>query len=392
MNRTSPGIESLEKSPRQLGLSKKSRVAVLCHPSSVTPNYRHLADIAEKNFQLTAFFGPQHGIFGETQDNMIEWQDSRDSLGRPIYSLYGERRKPTLESLQDTDALIVDLFDVGSRYYTFIYTLAYCLEVAALTKTKVIILDRPNPLGGQFIEGPILDTAFKSFVGLYPIPVCHGMTVGELALFFASSMEARPEIQIVPLKRWKRSQLFPSTGLPWTLPSPNMPNWEAARLYPGGCLLEATTLSEGRGTTRPFELIGAPFFKWHDIEAHYLKLCKSLKMNPVRFHRQGFIPTFHKYHGEVCFGALQVAPAKNFWPLRHMIVLLRIFRDLYQDQWSWKSPPYEYEYEKLPIDILAGGQKVRHTIDGKLSLERLFESFRDDEESFKKQRKPFLLY
>ena len=394
MKLTTTGIDLLEAAPKKyLGKAGKTRVAALCHPSSASRHFKHLVSILEKNSKLVALFGPQHGIFGETQDNMIEWQDFKDSMGRSIYSLYGERRKPAPESLKGVELVVVDLFDVGARYYTFIYTMAYMLEVCGDLGIPVLVCDRPNPLGGNFIEGPILDLNFKSFVGLYELPVCHGMSIGELAQFFCSKMKKKPELRILKMKNWKRTQLYNETGLPWTLPSPNMPAFETAVLYPGMCLLEATSLSEGRGTTRPFELIGAPFIQWSDVEREYLKICRELKLTPAILHRQGFIPTFHKHKGELCFGALQVVEnPKKFHPLKHATILLWILRKLYGNQWKWKDPPYEYEYEKLPIDILAGNTHLRDCVDGGLPLKNLFKEWKSDEERFKKLRRPYLLY
>jgi uncharacterized protein YbbC (DUF1343 family) len=394
MKQTSSGIDLLKsKSPQMLGLGPSKRIGALCHPASVTKKFEHLVPILEKKTKLKALFGPQHGIYGETQDNMIEWQDQKDAKSRPIYSLYGERRKPSKESLKNLDLVVIDLFDVGARYYTFIYTMAYMMEACGELGIPVLICDRPNPLGGKFVEGPILDMNFQSFVGLFPTPVCHGMTVGELALFFRDHMRTPPDIKIVKLKGWDRAMTWPETNIPWTLPSPNMPSYEASVFYPGMCLLEATSISEGRGTTRPFELIGAPFFNWDKIEKEYLKICKSLKLQPAIFHRQGFEPTFHKHKGELCHGVLQFCQKpKQFFPLRHAVILLWVWRKLYGDQWSWKEPPYEYEYEKLPIDILSGSSEVRETIDAQKPLKSLFNRWKKDEALFKKQRKPYLIY
>lgn len=378
----------------QLSASKlrAKRIGILCHPSSATRQFSHLEDILDA--KITKIFGPQHGIHGETQDNMIEWQDTRDEKGRPIYSLYGERRIPTLDQLRDLDLMVIDLMDVGARYYTFIYTMSYMLERCAEIDLPVLICDRPNPLSGERIEGPLLNMNYRSFVGLHRLPVCHGMSIGELALLFAETMEKRPDIRILKMKSWKRKMHWPETGLTWTLPSPNMPSFGAAMFYPGGCLLEGTSLSEGRGTTRPFELIGAPFIDWIKVEAEYRRLCKALKLPMVvAFHRQGFIPTFHKYKGEICFGALQVClKNQTFMPLRHTTLILWILRKLYPSLWTWKQPPYEYEYEKLPIDILAGGPDLREHIDRQLPLKDLFSNWKEDEIAFRKLRRPFLLY
>lgn len=384
------GIDSLQ--PYLKKRPKSERHAILCHPSSVDRNLRHLKDIVDESGKLVALFGPQHGIFGETQDNMIEWQDTKDERGRPVYSLYGERREPHPDSLKNVDSVIIDLFDVGARYYTFIYSMFYMLRECSKQGVRVVVLDRPNPINGSEVEGNLLDLGYKSFVGLFSIPNRHGLTIGEMAQFFNNSLSQPADLKILKLRNWQRKTNFPETNREWTLPSPNMPNYRACRLYPGICLFEGTSLSEGRGTTRPFELIGAPFMDWNQIEREYLKKCKSLDLKPVQFLRQGFIPTFHKFSGEVCRGALQIPPERGFQSLRHAVSLLWVLRKLYPDQWSWKQPPYEYEYEKLPIDILAGGPELRDCVDSQGSLKKLFNRWKDDEKSFKKLRKPFLLY
>ncbi len=378
---------------KKLCFGPKTKTALLCHPASLDQNLHHIKDTAESLVSLTAFFGPQHGIQGETQDNMIEWQDQRDSSQRPVYSLYGQRRKPTLESLKGIDLVVVDLFDVGARYYTFIYTLAYMMETCAEAGVPILVCDRPNPLGGNFIEGPLLDLEYRSFVGRYELPICHGLTIGELAKFFASKIQPAPKLHIIPMKGWKRKMNWKDTQTPWGLPSPNMPNFEAAVLYPGMCLIEGMSISEGRGTTRPFELIGAPFFDWDKIEREYQKIAKSLRFTPAHFLRQGFIPTFHKHSGELCKGVIQVVrDPKSFQPVRHAVTLFWIFRQFYGNKWSWKRPPYEYEFEKLPIDILCGGPEIRDCIDQGASLKKLFESWTKDEKKFAAKRKPFLIY
>ncbi len=395
MKQVSTGIESLkgELSRWKKSHKRKPRVGILCHPSSASRQFEHLKTVVDAHAELVCSFGPQHGIHGETQDNMIEWQDHHDEKGRPVHSLYGERRIPTPQSLQGLDLVICDLFDVGARYYTFIYTLYYMMEVCGTLRIPVWICDRPNPLGGNLVEGNILDTRYKSFVGLHPITVCHGMTIGELAQFFLQFCSQIPQIKILKMRGWTRSMFWKDTGLVWTLPSPNMPNDQTALVYPGMCLLEGTSISEGRGTTRPFELIGAPFFDWHQIESIYQSEAKRLGLAPVIFHRQGFIPTFHKFKEQVCRGALQFVPrARGFKPLRHMTLLLWIFRKLYANQWQWKQPPYEYEYHKLPIDILAGGPALREAVDEQRPLKELFKSWERDEKDFHKIRKPYLLY
>jgi len=353
----------------------------------------HIVPILDSCTRLKALFGPQHGIDCETQDNMIEWQGFKDKKGRPVYSLYGETRIPTQESLEGLDYMVIDLFDVGARLYTYIYTMSYMLEACAQAGVKVIICDRPNPLGGSQIEGSLLNLDYQSFVGLHEIPMRHGMTIGELALFFADKFSKRPEIHVLKCRNWRRSDSFEKTGLRWTLPSPNMPTYQTARIFPGMVFLEATSLSEGRGTTRPFELIGAPFFEWDNIEKLYIQESKKLGLPPVVFHRQSFIPNFHKFAGQKCFGALQIPSEKNsFQPVRYGVMMMWIFRNLYGNEWTWKQPPYEYEFEKLPIDILAGKPDIREFVDSQLPLKKLFKEWQADEKSFKSQRKGFLLY
>lgn len=385
----------IDKIVQTLG-SKQSRgknYALLCHPASIDKKLKHLLNLLDPKLKVKALFGPQHGIFGETQDNMIEWEDFEFPDGRPVYSLYGKTRIPTRESLKGVHAVIVDLMDVGARYYTFIYSLSYMMEVCADLGVEVIVCDRPNPLGGRMIEGPILDLEYQSFVGRFPIPVVHGMTIGELAKFFASRISKTLKLKVIPLQSWRRAQSFYDWKRPWILPSPNLPNFEACRLYPGMCLLEGTSLSEGRGTTRPFELIGAPFFNWNEIERHYQELCKKLSLKPVHFHRQGFVPTFHKFKGQLCYGALQIVPdSRDFLALRHAAVLIWVFRNLYGQAWDWNREPYEYEREKLAIDILSGDSTFREVIDAQSSLKDLFRKWADEEKEFSKQRREFLLY
>jgi len=386
------GIDRIQEILRRRK-GRKQRVAVLCHPASVDRHFNHLVPLVEKEAQVVALFGPQHGIYGETQDNMIEWQDFHDEKGRPIYSLYGETRIPTKESLEDVEAIIIDLFDVGARYYTFIYTMSYVMEVCAQLGKKVILCDRPNPLGGKMVEGPILDLNYRSFVGRFDISTTHGMTIGELAFYFAEKMDPKPDLQIVKVVGWDRKSNFLSNGRPWLLPSPNLPTFEGCRLYPGMCLLEGTSLSEGRGTTRPFELIGAPFFKWNEIEKLYNQHAKTLRLQEIYFHRQGFIPSFHKYKSELCFGAHQIIAQKtDFKAVRHAALLLWVLRKLYGQSWTWNQPPYEYEYDKLPIDILSGSPDLRQTVDESRPLAKLFKEWNESERLFSKLRTKFLLY
>ena len=334
-----------------------ARVGALLHPASVSSQLEHASGILERLngdlFQLRALFGPQHGFLGQTQDNMIEWKSyEHPRLGIPVYSLYGEHREPTSAMLGDLDVLLVDLQDIGTRYYTFVWTLYLCMRACAKSGAPVVVLDRPNPINGVTIEGPPIEKGYESFVGMHPIPVRHGKTIGELAAQFRDEAFPNCRLSILPMKNWERAMWFDETDLPWVMPSPNMPTLDTATVYPGMCLLEATNISEGRGTTRPFEIFGAPFI---DAET----LCRELnnaKLPGVFFRETYFQPTFQKFAGQLCGGGqLHVLDRDIFRPFQTGIEIIRCIRKLYPGSFAWKQPPYEYEYEKLPIQILLGG-------------------------------------
>jgi uncharacterized protein YbbC (DUF1343 family) len=333
------------------------RLGALLHPASVSARLEHAAQILERRdgelFHLRALFGPQHGYLGQTQDNMVEWQSyEHPRLGIPVYSLYGAQREPTPAMLENLDALLIDLQDVGARYYTFIWTMFLGMRACEQCDVHVVVLDRPNPIKGITTEGPLLDPDYRSFVGLHPLPVRHGRTIGELAALFRDEAFPRCRLTILPMIGWDRAMWFDQTGLPWVMPSPNMPTLETATVYPGMCLLEGTNISEGRGTTRPFELFGAPFI---DAEALTREL-NQLGLPGVRFRENWFQPTFHKFSGEICGGAqLHVTDRDLFTPYRAGIEIIRTIRRMSHDSFLWKQPPYEYEYHRLPIEVLLGG-------------------------------------
>ena len=338
-----------------------ARIGALLHPASMSSKLEHASRILERHngdlFRLAAFFGPQHGFLGQTQDNMIEWKSyEHPGLHIPVYSLYGEHREPTAEMLEALDVLLVDLQDVGTRYYTFIWTLYLCMRACEKAGVLVVVLDRANPINGTTTEGPLLDANYKSFVGMHPIPIRHGKTIGELAQQFRDEAFPSCELTVLPMKRWQRRMWFDETGLPWVMPSPNMPTLDTATVYPGMCLLEATNISEGRGTTRPFEIFGAPFV---NAETFSQEL-NALRLPGVFFRENYFQPTFHKFAGELCNGAqLHVTDRNAFRPYHSGVEILRTLRKLYPKQFAWKQPPYEYETEKLPIEILLGGSLKR---------------------------------
>ncbi len=338
------------------------RVGLLAHPASVDARLRHavplLHDLLGRD--LRVLFGPQHGLRGETQDNMIEWEGYEDrQTGLPVHSLYGAHRQPTAAMLDGLEVLVVDLQDAGARYYTFAWTLLLCLRACAAAGVAVRVLDRPNPLGGT-VEGNVLDPRYASFVGLAPVPMRHGLTLGELGRWLVGHENLDLDYATVGVRHWRRDQLFAATGLPWVLPSPNLPTPDTALVYPGGCLLEGTTLSEGRGTTRPFEILGAPGIDPHALATatgrHHLPGCV---LRPLHFQ-----PTFQKHAGRLCGGVqVHVTDPRAFRPVRTYLALLVEIRRGWPGVLAWKPPPYEYEAEKLPIDILAGGPQLRAAVE-----------------------------
>ncbi|PYI91013.1 MAG: DUF1343 domain-containing protein [Verrucomicrobia bacterium] len=340
--------------PREL---RGARIGALLHPASVNSTLEHTARILEQEngnlFRLTALFGPQHGFRGETQDNMIEWHSyEHPKLHIPVYSLYGEHREPTTEMVRDLDAVLIDLQDIGARYYTFIWTMFLCMRACEGANVAVIVLDRPNPINGVTIEGPLLKPEYRSFVGMHPIPVRHGKTIGELATQFQHDVFPKCALTVLPMKNWERMMWFNDTGLSWIMASPNMPTLDTATVYPGMCLLEGTNISEGRGTTRPFEIFGAP---WIDPDLIANELNRR-RVPGVQCREIFFQPTFHKFASELCGGAqIHVTDRDSFQPFATGIEVIRCIRRMYANYFQWKQPPYEYEYQRLPIEVLLGG-------------------------------------
>ncbi|MCL2182845.1 MAG: DUF1343 domain-containing protein [Chitinispirillia bacterium] len=339
------------------------RVGVVCHAASVDSSYRHVIDVIAGcgKCTLAAVFGPQHGLFGQTQDNMVEWEGnvSHPLYGVPVYSLYGEHRKPTPKMLDGLDALIFDVQDVGARPYTYVWTLKHCMEACAEKGMPVWVLDRPNPIGVVGVDGPMLSPDFFSFVGGGEIPLCHRMTMGEMGLFIKKMYVKDSDLNIVWMDGWVRGSLWSDTGLPWVLPSPNMPTLDTAIVYPGQVLLEATNISEARGTTRPFELWGAPFINAGEV----IKILNGQNLPGCLFREHGFIPTFQKWAGQFCGGVqIHVTDPKVFRPVQATAALLGAVIKLYGGQFKFKDPPYEYEYKKMPFDILAGDTGMRESL------------------------------
>ncbi|MFH1135893.1 MAG: DUF1343 domain-containing protein [Pseudomonadota bacterium] len=389
MTRVIIGLERLA-AEKPGGLSRAG-LGLLANQASVGNNFEHALFVINRAFpgRLKKVFGPQHGFAGEKQDNMVESDHGVErEFGLPVYSLYGETRKPTEDMFSGLDVLLVDLVDVGTRVYTFAQTLALCLETAGKTGVKVVVLDRPNPIGGREVEGNILRDDCASFVGLFPTPMRHGLTLGELARFMADHMAAPPELQVIELMNWRREQYFPETGLPWVMPSPNMPAFETSWVYPGQVLWEGTNISEGRGTTRPFQLFGAPFIDPLDLKA---ELDRS-GLSGVVFRAASFQPTFHKFAGRVC-GGLELHPVdKSFKPYLTSLTILETVIRLYPEQFAWKKPPYEYEYDRPPIDLILGDGRLRSKLEQGVAARDLAGEWEDDVDEFKRLREKYILY
>jgi len=384
------GLEVLLES--KINLLDGSRVGLIVNPASINSRFEHAADLFHQHprINLTALFGPQHGIRGETQDNMIEWQTFSDKrTGLPSYSLYGETRKPTHEMLADVDVLVFDVQDVGTRVYTFVYTMALAMEAARENGKRFIVLDRPNPIGGVQLEGNLLEPDFSSFVGMFPIPMRHGMTIGELALMFNREFGTGCKLDVVQMQGWRRAMYFDETGLPWVMPSPNMPTLDTATVYPGSVMFEGTNISEGRGTTRPFEIIGAPFIDPYELNAHL----KRNHLSGVAFRPLHFQPTFHKFAGELCGGIqLHVVDRDSFKPVVTGVAIISAIRRLWPETFGWKQPPYEYVFHDLPFDVINGGACLREQIERDSPLAEIEASWRDGLNDFVERRSSYLLY
>jgi uncharacterized protein YbbC (DUF1343 family) len=382
------GSEILLASPRLKGL----RVGVLANPASIDQRFRHIADLLAQSSdcKLAAIFGPQHGYQSNLQDNMIETPHGKDPRRNvPIFSLYSETREPTPEMLSLIDVLVIDIQDVGARIYTFIYTMANCLRAAARAGIPVIVCDRPNPIGGVAVEGPTLEPGYESFVGQFRMAMRHGMTVAELALLFNDHFDIGAELEAIPMEGWSREMYWDATAIPWVMPSPNMPTLDTAIVYPGTVLFEGTMMSEGRGTTRPFELIGAP---WLDGEGFAARM-NAAGLKGVYFRPVNFEPTFQKHAKVSCGGCqIHVTDRDAFQPVKVGVSLLREGFGSKPDAFKWREPPYEYEHDKMPIDILAGSPQLREQIEAQIPLDEIVASWRPGEAEFDEIRKPYLLY
>jgi uncharacterized protein YbbC (DUF1343 family) len=399
MSRVRTGLESfLDPASDAAGLKRGARLGVVSHPASIDAGGRHLVDrlVRDGRFRVTRLFGPEHGVRGEAQDMESVAEPSDRATGLPVVSLYGDTAdslRPKLEHLKGLDAIVYDLQDVGTRFYTFVYTLSYVMEAARDADLPVIVLDRPNPIDGLHVEGPVLDPAMASFVGRFPLPVRHGLTTGELAHLFRDTFAVGGDVRVVPLSGWTRGMQYEDTGLPWVLPSPNMPTPDTARVYPGGCLIEGTNLSEGRGTTRPFELVGAP---WLDAAtfADALALAGDAEgLDGVLFRAAWFRPSFQKHAGASCGGVqVHVTDRGTARPFATYLVLIREARRQAPDLFDWRRERYEFVDDRLAIDLLLGRADLRPMLDAGASLAEMESSWAPELRRFLEDRERVLLY
>ena len=392
----------MDRKPVKLGIEKLledethlvqgARLGLVCNQASVDHQFHHAADLLKEQsgVQLQALFGPQHGIRGDVQDNMVETDHAIDrETGLPIYSLYSETREPTESMLRDLDVLVFDMQDVGCRIYTFAYTMANCMTAARKFGKKVIVCDRPNPINGRDVAGNVLEPEQASFVGLFPIPTRHGMTLGELARLFNEHFQINCELEVITMDGWNRNSWHDQTDAPWVMPSPNMPTLDAATVFPGTVHFEGTQISEGRGTTRPFELVGAPYI----TSEEYAAQLNDAKLPGVYFRSCIFRPTFQKHAGLGCGGVqIHVTDRDQFEPVTTGLTMVKVAHDSYREVFRWKEPPYEYVFDRNPFDVIAGTKKIREAFEQGITMGKLQESWEPKLTTFKKLREAFLLY
>jgi uncharacterized protein YbbC (DUF1343 family) len=374
------------------GRLRGRKVGIVSNPASIDGNYTHIVDalMTAPGVTVGAIFGPQHGFRSDVQDNMIETPHTNDCRRKvPVFSLYSETREPTSDMLRHVDLMVIDLQDIGARIYTYIYTMANVLRACAKHGVDVIVCDRPNPIGGVDVEGPMLVAGNESFVGQFPIPMRHGMTIGELAQFFNEYFEIKASLQVIEMTGWSRSIYFDATGIPFVMPSPNIPTLDSAIVYPGTVLFEGTMASEGRGTTRPFELVGAP---WVDAEK-FAQEMNARRLPGVHFRAAVFEPTFQKHAKKTCGGCqIHVIDRTTFKPVLTGAALIDQVRASNPKEFSWRQPPYEYEHDKEPIDILAGSPAFRLAIDAGQRAEELVPVWERESKPFEKVRREYLRY
>ncbi|MGH7457760.1 MAG: exo-beta-N-acetylmuramidase NamZ family protein [Longimicrobiaceae bacterium] len=390
-----PGLEVLlgEKTGEFAG----ARAGLCCNHTAVDRRLRHAAELLpEAGFDLVRLFGPEHGTRAAVQ--MMEGVDEQPDAvtGLPTVSLYGDSEEslhPAPETLEDLDTVFFDIQDIGARYYTYQATLGYLMEVAGRTGTRVVVLDRPNPLGGTATEGPLVHPGYQSFVGAFPLAVRHGMTAGELALYFTRHCGVECEVEVIPCRGWRRDSWFDQTGLPWVYPSPNIPTLETAAVYPGMCLFEATNVSEGRGTTRPFHLAGAPWLDPRGLAGRCAEGARGAGLEGVAFRPASFIPTFEKHAGHLCGGVeVHVLERDKLTPFLLGMVVLEAVYQTDPENFGWRTEPYEFVSDPPAIDLLTGSSLFRQTLLDGRPVHELPAEWKRELEAFRERRRECLLY
>ena len=392
MSRVQTGLEVLiNYFPQKI---RGARIGVVCHPASVDGELRHALDLLQAaGARIVAIFGPEHGARGEAQDmEDVEDLPLDPRLGVPVHSLYGatfDSLTPRREQLENLDALVIDLQDVGARYYTFVWTMALCMEAAGKAGMRVLVCDRPNPLDGLTTEGNLTKPGFESFVGLHPLPNRHGLTPGEIARYVQLRRGVQCELEIMPMRGWRREMVFEDTGLPWIYPSPNMPTVDTARVYPGMCLVEATELSEGRGTCRPFEVAGAP-----GIDPETLAADLSRQNLPgCRFRPLYFRPRFQKHAGSTCGGVqIHITDRRRFDSCATGVAFLQSVKRVAPEAFAWRAKPYEFVADIPAIDLLAGDDKLRLALEADADLTELANQWAQERAAFEEIRREAFLY
>lgn len=380
------GVEVLLNDKKDLIEGK--RVGLITNPTGVDQNLNSIVDILhnDPDVELTALYGPEHGVRGSAQAGEYVEYYIDEKTGLPVYSLYGKTKKPTPEMLENIDVLLFDIQDVGTRFYTYIYTMAYAMEAAKENNIPLIVLDRPNPQGGTKVEGPVLDMKYSSFVGNYSIPLRHGMTVGELAELFNEEFEIGAELTVVKMNGWKRDMYYDDTSLPFVMPSPNMPTLETALVYPGAALIEGTNVSEGRGTTKPFELIGAPFINADDLAGHL----NSLNLPGVTFRAASFTPSFSKHAGKLSHGIqIHVTHRDAFKPVETGLHIVKAIHDMYPEDFEFRA---ENSAGISFFDNLMGNGWVREDIEEGKPVEEISSKWQKELKQLNKTREEYLLY
>ncbi|TFH63791.1 MULTISPECIES: exo-beta-N-acetylmuramidase NamZ family protein [Peribacillus] len=379
--KVSPGIEVLLKEEKNVLSGKK--VGLITNPTGIDSKLTSIVDLLhdDPDINLTALFGPEHGVRGDAQAGASVEYYIDEKTGLPVYSLYGKTKKPTPEMLKDVEVLVFDIQDVGTRYYTYIYTMAYAMEAAKENDIPFIVLDRPNPQGGESVDGPVLEPEFSSFVGLYPIPLKHGMTVGELATLFNKEFKIGADLKVIKMKGWKRDMDYDDTGLPFVLPSPNMPTVSTTFVYPATGLIEGTNVSEGRGTTKPFELIGAPYINSDELAG---KL-NALRLPGVKFRAASFTPTFSKHAGKLSHGVeIYITDREEFKAVPTGLYIIKTIQDLY---------PGDFEFLAANnFNLLIGNGWIMSRIKEGSTVNEILKEYQVKQDAFKKVRKNYLLY